>query len=271
EGINTTVGAGLTSAHIMGNSGEAKLENSWHLAAGAFGVTGNGIAAFISGTTSGSVGVGDACFMGTVSMNANCNTCDFAEMFESVDSEPIDVGLFVTLVDNKIKVATSEDDYILGITSATPGLLGGNAGLHWQGQYVTDEWGRRVYEDVVVPDQWDEKNNTIQPQHIKKQLVMDPAYDPSQEYKPRAERAEWSAVGLVGQVRVRDDGSCVTNGYCLPNDSGMATVSEYGYRVLQRTGENQVLILLNGDQYVQQRKMKIKMQQLQEENQEIKQ
>ncbi|SDJ20335.1 hypothetical protein SAMN05216352_1331, partial [Alteribacillus bidgolensis] len=43
----------------------------------------------------------------------------------------------------------------------------------------------------------------------------------------------------------RDDGTCEEQGYCWPNDNGIATKAEKGYFVLKRTGENQVLVLLN--------------------------
>ncbi|MGM0875238.1 MAG: hypothetical protein ACQEWV_10605, partial [Bacillota bacterium] len=33
--------------------------------------------------------------------------------------------------------------------------------------------------------------------------------------------------------------------YCKPNNEGIATVSDTGYRVMERTGPNQVLVLLN--------------------------
>ncbi|MGM0879357.1 MAG: SHOCT domain-containing protein, partial [Bacillota bacterium] len=33
--------------------------------------------------------------------------------------------------------------------------------------------------------------------------------------------------------------------YCKPNNEGIATVSDTGYRVMERTGANQVLVLLN--------------------------
>jgi len=52
------------------------------------------------------------------------------------------------------------------------------------------------------------------------------------------------AVGLVGKILVRDDGTCQVGGYCKPNNEGVATASENGYRVMKRTGQNQVLVLV---------------------------
>lgn len=76
------------------------------------------------------------------------------------------------------------------------------------------------------------------------QPVMNPDWDSQREYVPRQKRPEWVPVGLVGQVLVRDDGTCEVNGYCQPNDEGIATKATAGFRVIKRTGENQVLVLI---------------------------
>lgn len=52
------------------------------------------------------------------------------------------------------------------------------------------------------------------------------------------------AVGLVGKLLVRDDGTCQVNGYCKSNDEGIATATTNGYRVMKRTGTNQIMILV---------------------------
>ncbi|OBZ18252.1 hypothetical protein A8L34_01295 [Bacillus sp. FJAT-27264] len=77
---------------------------------------------------------------------------DYAEMFEMADGLPIDVGYFVTVAqEDRIRKATSADDFIIGITSATPSFVGNSAGLRWQDKYVTDEWGRKQYHEVTLP------------------------------------------------------------------------------------------------------------------------
>ncbi|MFE4403911.1 peptidase G2 autoproteolytic cleavage domain-containing protein, partial [Bacillus subtilis] len=63
-------------------------------------------------------------------------------------------------------------------------------------------------------------------------------------YIPRSQRPEWVAVGLLGKLLVRDDGTCEVNSYCKSNDEGIATKANQGYRVLERTGPNQVLVLV---------------------------
>ena len=67
--------------------------------------------------------------------------------------------------------------------------------------------------------------------------------DPTKEYIPRLKRPEWVAVGLLGQLLVRDDGTCKPGKYCMPNSEGIATASNKGYRVMKRTGPNQILVL----------------------------
>ncbi|UKS65537.1 hypothetical protein K6T23_01150 [Rossellomorea marisflavi] len=74
--------------------------------------------------------------------------------------------------------------------------------------------------------------------------MLNPDWDTSQAYVPRIKRTEWSAVGMIGILRVRDDGTSRVNGFCRPNGEGMATDSEQGYRVIKRTGPNQIVIIL---------------------------
>ena len=53
--------------------------------------------------------------------------------------------------------------------------------------------------------------------------------------------AEWSAVGWIGVLAIRDDGTCKAGGYCTCNDEGIATSAEpsrFNYRVVERISEN---------------------------------
>jgi len=104
---------------------------------------------------------------------------------------------------------------------------------------VIDEHMRRVQEERLRALQSNPQTPMIRVQQPK----LNPAYDPNKRYVPRSERPEWAAVGLVGKLRVRDDGTCKPNGFCKPNADGIATASEQGYLVLQRLSGNIVLIL----------------------------
>ncbi|MBT2665720.1 hypothetical protein J7J00_09435 [Bacillus sp. ISL-4] len=165
-------------------------------------------------------------------------------MFETEDGNPIDIGYFVAASnEDKIRKAISTDHFILGITSATPGVLGNSGGLHWQGKYQTDEWGRK---NIMCHSSSSkrQKRNEIIPERKIKQPILNPEWNPNQEYLSRVNRQEWVAVGIIGQIRVRDDGTCETHGYCWPNAEGIATKAEKGFFVLKRTGPNQVLVLV---------------------------
>ncbi len=140
-------------------------------------------------------------------------------MFETNDGKAIDVGYFVTFADEtgKIRKANDGDDYILGVTSATPAVLAGSADYTWQNRYIRDKWGRIQYETVTIPEVTDEDGRVITLEHKMKRPVLNPSYNCKQCYTSRIQRPEWVAVGLVGQVLVRDDGTCKGMCYCRPN------------------------------------------------------
>ncbi|MEK4968725.1 hypothetical protein MKX29_14040 [Cytobacillus sp. FSL R7-0696] len=48
---------------------------------------------------------------------------------------------------------------------------------------------------------------------------------------------------LLPVVLLTDDGSCSINDYCLPNDEGIATFSDTGYRVMDRISSDQILVM----------------------------
>lgn len=152
---------------------------------------------------------------------------DYMEYYESLDSNPIDPGYFVTLDGDKIKIATSDDLYILGVTTIKLSYSANSSEFYWKNKFLTDSWGQIIYE---------ESSESLKP-------VINPDYDDAKEYIPRSQRLEWIPVGLIGQLLVRDDGSCNINGYCMPNENGIATNSNSGYRVLKRLSYNQILII----------------------------
>ncbi|HGV4080808.1 TPA: peptidase G2 autoproteolytic cleavage domain-containing protein, partial [Bacillus paranthracis] len=234
EGLNTVVNSIHTGSHIMGQNGVTRFPFSWHLANGlAVGPSLN--SAVIEGLT------GNLYLDGTVFFSA---AADYAEMFETVDKNPIDVGYFVTLDGDKIRKANANDNYILGVVSATPAMIADASDLRWHNLFVTDEWGRTQYHEVVVPEIKDDKGRVIHPSFTKSEPILNPEWDSSQEYIPRLQRPEWVPVGLVGKLLVRDDGTCQVDGYCKSNDEGIATTSTKGYRVMKRTGPNQIMILV---------------------------
>ncbi|MCU5768982.1 hypothetical protein OCD09_17645 [Bacillus cereus] len=126
----------------MGKNGTTRSSFSWHLANGlAVGPSLN--SAVIEGVT------GNLYLDGVV---ISPNAADYAEMFETIDGNLIDVGYFVTLYGEKIRKANANDDYILGVVSATPAMIADASDLRWHNLFVRDEWGRTQYHEVVVPE-----------------------------------------------------------------------------------------------------------------------
>ncbi|MEK3793571.1 peptidase G2 autoproteolytic cleavage domain-containing protein [Paenibacillus sp. FSL R7-0204] len=230
EGNSTVVLPEHTDAHIMGTYGETLFPASWHLANGNPATP--GLAAALEGSS------GDLYLLGTVKNFG----ADYAEMFETVDGMQIEPGYFVTTDGERVRRATPADHYILGVVSATPSVLGDASPLHWKDKYEKDEWGRVKYEDREVEAVTDSEGNVLVTAHTVNAAVINPQFDPSQTYVPRMDRPEWVAVGTMGKLLVRDDGTCQVNGYCMPDENGVATASVEGYRVLARIAPNQIRI-----------------------------
>lgn len=174
---------------------------------------------------------------------------DYAEYFEWIDGNLDNEdrrGLFVTLDGEKIRIANADDDYILGIVSATPVVYGDVQSEAWKDIFLTDVYGERLTDIIEVPETFDEETGQTIPAHTETQFIINPDYDPTREYVSRENRKEWSAIGLVGKLVVIDDGTCQPNGYCKIGNNGTATISteKTDYRVLNRLDNNHIKILL---------------------------
>lgn len=171
---------------------------------------------------------------------------DYAEYFEwqdlNLDAEDRR-GYFVTLDGDKIKIA-EPNDYILGIVSGQPSVVG-NGDEDWRGRYILDEFGAFITEEFEYEEEvWDKETNEsriVTKTGIK--YKENPEYDPSLDYIQREDRPEWDAVGMMGVLSVRDDGTCEVNGYCKVAEGGIATASETGYRVIKRINDNIVEVI----------------------------
>ena len=168
---------------------------------------------------------------------------DYAEFFEWKDGNPEAedrVGYIVSLDGDKLTLA-NEGDYILGVVSGTATVLGDNPEWSWAKRWVTDDFGRIQYEDKVIHHEaengrpaWDEP---------VREPITNPDYNPDQEYTKRADRPEWSAVGMMGKLYVRDDGTCQVNGYAKPIN-GVATASTSGtIRGIERVSDNVIRVV----------------------------
>ncbi len=173
---------------------------------------------------------------------------DYAEYFEWLDQNSDNEdrrGKFVTLDGDKIRLANAEDDYILGVISAVPTIVGNAASEEWCGKYMLDVFGERKTEVEEVAETTDEEGNII-PAHTVTRFVLNPEYDAEKEYVPRERRQEWDAVGTHGQLVVCDDGTCSVNGYCKVAENGNATASEVktDFRVIARLDETHIKIFI---------------------------
>lgn len=248
-GFNTTA---LDYQHAQGH-----YNNTSNATAGTNSGTGSGSAFVIgNGTSSSASNAFRVTYDGKPYSKSTMVTsgCDYAEFFEWQDLNPNSEdrrGYFVTLDGDKIKIA-EPNDYILGIISGMPSVVG-NGDEDWTGRYVFDEFGAFVYEDfeyeedipeVVVDEETGENSIVIRTvTKTGKRYKENPDYDPTIGYIQREDRPEWDAVGMLGVLSVRDDGTCYKNGYCTVAEGGIATASETGYRVIKRVNENIVKVV----------------------------
>ena len=183
-------------------------------------------------------------------------TADYAEFFEWLDENPNAedrVGYFVTLDGDKIKIAEADDDYILGVISDAPFVLGNGDCDVWNGMYLRDEF-RRLKEEpapkiIQVKNKETKKyeNQVVEGEYEGTRFVLNPNYDSSQEYKSRFDRPEWAAVGMLGVLPVRHDGTARVNGYVTVGANGIATACERtaanAYRVIKENSDSVVEII----------------------------
>lgn len=149
---------------------------------------------------------------------------DFAELFETADGHSIGPGKAVTLEGTKIRLAQA-GDYVLGITSATPTIVGNNP-LNWSGKYKKDVYGRYLEDENGV-------------------RLLSPNWEGDVEYVNRVDQESWIPVGLVGQVVADDDGTTAVGGYAVVGADGVLTAAEnFGYRVMERIDGTHVRIIV---------------------------
>ena len=219
--------------------------------------------AFVIGNGTGGSALSNAFsvqFDGTVKAKSTITastTADYAEFFEWLDKNPNEedrVGHFVTLDGDKIKIATSEDDYILGIVSGEPFVLGNGDCDTWNGMYLHDEFRRTMYEPApkMVEILDSEGNPTgdyeeVEGEYEGTRPILNPDYDPTQEYISRFDRVEWSPIGMLGVLAVLHDGTAEVNGYVTVNNEGIATKctrdTRNSYRVIKKVSDKVVEVI----------------------------
>ncbi|MDE6880611.1 MAG: hypothetical protein K2P20_04555, partial [Oscillospiraceae bacterium] len=189
----------------------------------------------------------------------NASGADYAELFQWADGNPAGedrAGRFVTLDGERIRLAGPEDAFLLGIVSGAPSVVGDVYDDQWQGMFLTDIFGRPVMEDAELPEETIEGpdpedpsktvTRVIRPARTERRQKLNPAYDHTQTFRPRTQRPEWDAVGLLGKLVAVDDGTCEVNGWCAVGSDGIATASAVRtrYRVMARLDANHVRVLI---------------------------
>lgn len=183
---------------------------------------------------------------------------DYAEMFEWEDSNPNAedrCGMFVTLDGTKIRLTKSQDEFILGIISGAPTIVGDVHDDQWHDMYVRDVFGRPVYEYVEVlaetrkqvnPDTGKEEEVEVIPAHTERREKVNSNYRSEEKYIGRTERQEWGIVGMLGKLVAIDDGTCEVNGWCKPSAGGIATRSDEQtkFRCMERIDETHIRVLI---------------------------
>lgn len=184
---------------------------------------------------------GNGVFAGQITSTGS----DYAEYFEWADGNPEAedrVGYLVALDGDKIRLAKPGDE-ILGIVSGTVAVLGDNYEWQWQGKYLTDNYGRVIYDMV---DKYEEYEGEQIYLGTFPEPRINPDWDETATYIPRAKRKEWDAVGLLGKLYVRDDGTCEPNDYITVGEDGIATISlqKTNMRVMSRQSENIIRVFV---------------------------
>ena len=254
EGQGTTAGGYYSHA-----AGYYTTTNEYQTVVGRYNVENGAQSSYTAGSGYFIVGSGTSssakanCFRATESntygKTYNTSGADYAEMFEWLDgniSNDDRIGKFVTLDGDKIKLATSQDDYILGVVSGNPSVIGDSHSDQWVHMFEQDIFGRPIYETVTIPEEKDDDGNIIVEEHTEEQLKVSKQYDNTQPYIARDKRKEWVAVGLLGKLICIDDGTAEINGYVEPNEDSIATYSEAKtkYRVMKRIDETHIQIII---------------------------
>lgn len=167
---------------------------------------------------------------GTVSADGSFigSGADYAEYFEWQDGNPDNQdrrGLSVVLEQEKIRLA-QDGETPIGVISGNPSVVGDGDMDRWKGKYLRDTYNSYLWESYQVTSWTDEDG--LSHSHASDQIPdtitvpdtavthqvdsagmplmrrqLNPDFDPSHVYTPRAERPEWAMVGLMGKLRLR--------------------------------------------------------------------
>lgn len=169
---------------------------------------------------------------------------DIAEVLPNAEGVPHEPGVILTLAPSGVAPAEAGDD-VVGVVSATAGVVLGASEFCWQGRYLRDEWGCFVTREVThVSFRYrNGHNETVEyagpvsesPVDVPTDAVYatfderveNPEWDASIPQVGRLDRpAEYTVVGILGQVLVRVDDSVSPGDYVTPLGSGVGQQSD---------------------------------------------
>lgn len=166
-------------------------------------------------------------------------------------------GYFVTVMNEKLYKAEPGDP-IIGITSGNPSVVG-NGDEGWVHRFKRDEFGALIFEEVEVDDYdyvtgVDDKGQPYEQyvkvgSHFELHNVEVENYDKTLKYVERKDRSEWSYVGMLGVIPLRDDGTCSPGSYAKCGGYGIATKADRfipgeTFLVLKRINDHLVSVLM---------------------------
>lgn len=128
-------------------------------------------------TSDGALGTGIGRFLGgTTNLGL-----DYAELYENDTPGVIAPAMLIGCVNGKARLAQA-GDYLIGVMSVNPGVLGDGHALDGD-RYMVDEWGQRLYDADGSP--------------------MNRADWQPRAIPPHADKLHYTVVGMLGQLRVR--------------------------------------------------------------------
>lgn len=224
-----TIGSELSASHATYTGSIARLNTTR---------TGNAAFNFLVCTSNAFTDfefiVGGAGGIASDGGTAMSTPADYADMMEWADGNPAGedrIGYSVVLDGEKVRIATADDDPedVIGIGSGNPSVCGGAGWNRWGGKFETDDFNRTMTEDyeavewTELPEPTEEDPDPrpaihsfavesipdgVQPPpsaiySIQRRRKLSANFDPTAPYIPRAERAEWDPIGLVGRIPMR--------------------------------------------------------------------
>lgn len=175
---------------------------------------------------------GGICYLNANIQNTGADYAEFIKEWWDGNPDNEDrVGYMVTIGDDNKLHKANEGDYIIGITSGNPSVVGnGDEDYYWM--YERDRFNRIVTKsEIVTEPKVDDDGNQVlddngDPIYEEKEILvkkLSSSYDKTKKYICRSNRPEWDYVGMRGIVPCRDDGTCIPRGFCKCGSDGIAT------------------------------------------------